>query len=137
MDFKLIIDSKCFIAETPVWDARIGKWYWTDLDKAAVHRFDPATGKDEVFTTGGSTIGSAIPCETLDRLLVVIDTGAYLLDLITGEKTLIADPNNGNEKFHYNDCRCDARGRLFMSTEAKTYGTDHLYYDEENGREAA
>ena len=62
MRFELIIDSRCSIAETPIWDERIGKWYWTDLFTGDVHRYDPISGADESFPTGG-IIGSAIPCE--------------------------------------------------------------------------
>ena len=129
MKFELIIDSKCSIAETPIWDGRIGKWYWTDLFTGDVHRYDPEKGTDEVFPTGG-IIGSAIPCESMDRILVNIDTGAYLMDLDSGDMRLVADPENGNEKNRYNDSRCDARGRLFMSSVAKTYGTDRYTPDQ-------
>ena len=129
MNFKLIIDSKFSIAETPIWDGRIGKLYWTDLFSGDVHRYDPETGKDEKWVTGG-IIGSAIPCEDTGKILVNIETGAYLLDLATGEMTLVVDPENGNEKNRYNDSRCDARGRLFMSSVAKTYGTDDYTPDQ-------
>ena len=123
MKFKLLIDSKCSIAETPIWDPRIEKWYWTDLFTGDVHRFDPVSGADEVFPTGG-IIGSAIPCEAPDQVLVNIDTGAFVMDLATGKMTLVADPENGNPLNRYNDSRCDARGRILMSSVAKTYGTD-------------
>ena len=123
MDFKLVIDSKFSIAETPVWDEKIGRLYWTDLFPGDVHRYNPATGGDDKFFTGG-IIGSAIPCVDTGKILVVIETGAYILDLASGDMKLVADPENGNEKNRYNDSRCDARGRLFMSSVAKTYGTD-------------
>lgn len=122
MEFKLCMDSKCSIAETPIWDGRIQKLYWTDLFTGDVHRYDPATGEDEQWQTGG-LIGSAIPCENLNHLLVNIETGAHILNLSTGALEKVADPENGNEKNRYNDSRCDRRGRLFMSSVAKTYGT--------------
>ncbi len=123
MEFKLLIDSKFSIAETPIWDGDIDRLYWTDLFTGDVHRYDPAAGTDECFATGG-IIGSAVPCVDKSRVLAVIEDGAFLLDLTTGEKRLVADPENGNPKNRYNDSRCDARGRLFMSSVAKTYGTD-------------
>ncbi len=129
MKFELIIDSRCSIAETPIWDERIGKWYWTDLFTGDVHRYDPISGADESFLTGG-IIGSAIPCEATDRILVNIDTGAYLMDFASGRMTLVADPENKNPKNRYNDSRCDARGRLFMSSVAKSYGTDSYTPDQ-------
>ena len=62
MDFKLINeinDTRVVLAETPIWDSRIKKLYWTDLFKGTVHRFDPVTDLDESVETG-SVIGSAI-----------------------------------------------------------------------------
>ena len=129
MDFRLLIDSRCCIAETPIWDPRIRKWYWTDLFTGEVHRYDPSDGSEDVYPTGG-VIGSAIPCESPDRILVNIDTGAWLLELSTGKMTLVADPENGNPLNRYNDSRCDSRGRLFMSSVAKSYGTDSYTPDQ-------
>lgn len=132
MDFKLCIDAKLPIAETPVWDPRIGKLYWTDLFSGDVHRFDPVTGRDETWPTGG-LIGSAIPCEDTGRVLVNIERGACLLHLDTGALEPVADPEQGNAKNRYNDCRCDVRGRLFMSSVARTYGTDAYTPDQTGG----
>lgn len=123
MNFQLLIDSKLPIAETPVWDSRIGKLYWTDLFSGEVHRYDPETRADETWATR-PMIGSAIPCEDSDKVLVNITGGAHLLHLSTGELELLADPERGNEKNRYNDSRCDVRGRLFMSSVAMTYGSD-------------
>lgn len=123
MEFKLVVDSKFSIAETPIWDSNLQKLYWTDLFPGDVHRYDPATGGDDRFYTG-EIIGSAIPCVEPGKVLVVLDSGAYLLDLATGNKKFIVDPENGNPLNRYNDSRCDAKGRLFMSSVAKTYGSD-------------
>lgn len=132
MSFELLIDSKFPIAETPIWDERVQKLYWTDLFSGDVHCYDPETREDKAYVTGGM-IGSAIPCEEPGKLLVVIESGAYILDLNSGEKRLVADPEKGNPLNRYNDSRCDARGRLFMSSVAKTYGSDAYTPDQVGG----
>ena len=53
MGFELAIDSRVVLAETPIWDPRLKKLYWTDLFEGTVHRFDPATGQDECVLTCG------------------------------------------------------------------------------------
>ena len=122
MEFKLVIDANVELAETPVWDARVKRLYWTDLFSGDVHRFDPATGSEEVYKTN-ALIGSAIPCADVDKLMVAIESGIYVYDMPAGSMTLIADPNNGNTLNRYNDTRVDARGRIFASTVARLYGT--------------
>jgi sugar lactone lactonase YvrE len=121
MKFKLAFDSKCLIAETPIWDPRIKKLYWTDLFKGEVHRYDPGTGIDESVKTN-MTIGAAIPCETLGKLLISVDRGIMLLDFGTGRLDLKYVPEPRIESLRYNDTRCDKAGRIFTSTVSKKYG---------------
>lgn len=128
MEFKLLLDVQSELAETPIWDERIGKWYWTELFSGAVHRYNPATGKDEVWETG-KMIGSAIPCDDVNKLLCVLEDGAHLLDLTTGKLAFLARPENiaGNR---YNDSRVDAAGRLFMSSVSKAFATPAFSLDQ-------
>jgi sugar lactone lactonase YvrE len=120
MDFKLAIDSRVILAETPIWDPRIQKLYWTDLFKGTVHRYDPATGLDEQVDTN-SMIGSAVPCSTVGKLLVAVDDGMMLLDFETGKMDCLAVPQRNTGEFRYNDTRCDAAGRIYTSTVSKFF----------------
>jgi sugar lactone lactonase YvrE len=120
MEFKLINDTRVVLAETPIWDPRINRFYWTDLFKGTVHRYDPLTGFDESVETN-SLIGSAIPCESLGKLLVAVDDGMMLLDFNTGKLELIVVPQLNTGEFRYNDTRCDAAGRIFTSSVSKSY----------------
>jgi sugar lactone lactonase YvrE len=120
MAFELAIDCRVVLAETPIWDPRLKKLYWTDLFEGTVHRYDPATGQDECIETH-SVIGSAIPCETPGRLLVAVDDGMMLLDFDSGQLELVVAPQPNTGKFRYNDTRCDAAGRIFTSTVSKLF----------------
>ncbi len=62
--FDLVIDARVELAETPIWDSRIDKLYWTDLFNGTIHRYDAVTGCDETVETH-SFIGSAIPCTSI------------------------------------------------------------------------
>jgi len=120
LDFKLVIDSRVVLAEMPIWDARINKLYWIDTVDGVVHRHDPATGKDESRAIHTS-LGSAIPCTSLDKVMVAVDDGMMLLDFASGEMELIAQPQPNTGEFGYNDTRCDPAGRIFTSSVSKHY----------------
>lgn len=122
MKFDLVIDADLELIETPIWDARVGCLYWTDLFSGDVHSFDPASKADKVWKTN-RMIGSAIPCTDPKKLLCSIEGGLHLLDLESGELTFLADPEHGNSANRYNDTRVDAAGRVFMSSVSKLYGT--------------
>ena len=132
MKFELVVDSGVTIAETPIWDNRIGKLYWTDLFSGDIHQYDPRTKADKAWGTG-KLIGSAVPCEKLGEVLCVVEGGAYILNQSNGEMTHIADPENGNSKNRYNDSRVDAAGRVFISSVAKTYGSADYTPDQLGG----
>ena len=131
MNFQLAIPSAVTLAETPIWDERIGKLYWTDLFTGDVNQFDPETGAKAQWKTG-QLIGSAVPCETLGKLLVVIESGVHVLDQATGALTLVAHPEESGAN-RYNDARVDAAGRVLLSSVAKTYGTDAYTPDQVGG----
>lgn len=122
MKFDLVIDANLELIETPIWDGRVGRLYWTDLFSGDVHGYHPADGTEKVWKTG-KLIGSAIPCTDPGKLLVSIEGGLHILDLESGDLTFVADPEHGNTANRYNDTRVDAVGRVFMSSVAKLYGT--------------
>lgn len=123
MDFRLEIDARIELSETPIWDPRVKKLYWTDLFSGDVHQYDPETKVDKMWPTK-EWIGSAIPTSDPDRVMCVLEDGVYLLDLTTGDLQFVVDPEPGNTKNRYNDSRCDSKGRIYISSVAKTYGTD-------------
>ena len=119
-DFRVLSEHRSLLAETPIWDGRIKRLYWTDLFEGTVHRFDPETGLDESVETN-SCIGAAIPCNVEGKLLVAIDDGLMILDFDSGDLELIAAPETEMDGFRYNDTRCDAIGRIFTSTVSSKY----------------
>ena len=121
-DFKLLIDADVELAETPIWDSRVERWYWTDLFSGDVHCYDPKHGGETVHPTN-SYIGSAIPTTDPEKLLVSLTNGLHILDLTNNSLKFIADPEHGNVQNRYNDTRVDSRGRVFMSSVSKLYGT--------------
>ena len=133
MEFKLAVDSRVMLAETPIWDPRLKKLYWTDLFEGTVHRYNPATGQDEKAETH-SLIGSAIPCSTVGKLLVAVDDGMMLLDFETGQMELVAAPQPNTGEFRYNDTRCDAAGRIFTSSVSKAYAESNFNPDTMAGK---
>jgi len=123
MKFKLVVDAGLELIETPVWDYRKKGIYWTDLFSGDVHFYDPATKKDRLWKTG-RMIGAAIPTDDETKLLCSLEDGLYLMDLETSELAFLANPEPGREENRFNDTRVDARGRIYLSSVSKKYGTE-------------
>lgn len=121
MEFKVVINKKAELAETPFWDTKSKKLIWTDLMAGKVHLFDPATEEDTEFNTG-KMIGCAIPC-TSGKVLCVLEDGLYKLDTQTGDLKLLLSVESDRKDYRFNDAGCDAMGRVLISSTAKCYGT--------------
>ncbi len=132
MEFKLLHDANVVLAETPIWDSRDKKIYWTDLFEGEIFAYDPVSGEEKKWSTG-KLIGSAIPCEDDSILFAALDDGMYRMDKATSELELIADPEPDNWVNRYNDTRIDATGRIFTSSTAKTYATPAYTPDQTGG----
>lgn len=122
MEFKLVIDAKVGIAETPVWDERKHGLFWTDVATGDIYFYTPEDGKEKVFHTG-KAIGSAVPCDDVNKLFCALDGGLFLFDMISGGLELICNPDERPD-YRYNDSRIDAKGRILTSSVSKLYGSD-------------
>ena len=107
-------DSRAIIGESPFWDVRDAALYYTDIAGGKIHRFTPADGAHRTWTldemvgclaireSGGAVIGTK--------------SGLYGFDFDTGEKTLIAAPEEGRPDSRFNDSTTDPRGRFWAGT---------------------
>lgn len=116
--------------ESPVWDARLRKLYWVDIDGHAVHRFDPVTQHDEACDVGEQVAAVALRAQT-GQLLIATRSGLHFLDFATGAKHLVCVPEPGVPLNRMNDGRCDPTGRFWVgsmrdpSTSSDRYGALH------------
>ncbi|MGH8793243.1 MAG: SMP-30/gluconolactonase/LRE family protein [Stackebrandtia sp.] len=113
-DVELALDSRSFLAEGPSWDARTQTLLWTDIPACRFHRFDPATGRNVAYATGGR-VGAVVPREHGGVLLASED--AFLIsddaDTYFDTAARIA-PEDANIRF--NDGKCDPAGRMWAGT---------------------
>ena len=105
-------DRRDLLGEGPLWSAREGALYWTDILAGRLNRLDPATGVVTSREFGGY-LGWAIEREGgglvagLDRRIVTIDGDAA---------TTLADLPGEPEGNRVNDAKADALGRLWFGT---------------------
>jgi sugar lactone lactonase YvrE len=123
MQFELVHDADVKIAETPIWDKRNGCLYWTAMFEGKICEWNPVSRIERRWDTGGKWVGSAIPCQDPAKLVAVIEGGIFILDKETGKLDLLVNPEPDKPQNRYNDARADARGRILVSSVAKSYGT--------------
>lgn len=111
---ELVLDARAATGESPTWSARDQALYWVDIEEPALHRLDPATGRDDSFETPAE-IGAFALCNS-GAILVALRTGLAKITLRDGGfEPLGAAPYNPLI-FRFNDGKCDARGRFWVGT---------------------
>jgi sugar lactone lactonase YvrE len=126
-----VLRARARLGEGPVWDAATGTLLWVDIFDHAVHRFDPASGRDEWWDVG-EVVGCVWPSAD-GRLLVALRSRLALLDPRTGDVQPFASvPEPARNRL--NDGACDARGRFWFGSFSPERGGASLYrYDPGDG----
>ncbi|HEV3427067.1 MAG TPA: SMP-30/gluconolactonase/LRE family protein [Paraburkholderia sp.] len=130
-DFHCVLDARAQLGECPRWDERERVLYWVDILRPALHRFDPATGADQVFE-----LPEHIGCFSLREgggFIAGLRSGIWTLDASARPVAQLAANPEDVRTSRFNDGRCDAAGRFFAGTidEPKAGGNAHLYrYDD-------
>jgi len=112
MQPELVLDTRASLGEAPFWHA--GRLLWVDIDAGVLHRFDPATGRDESWQLG-QMIGTVVP-RACGGLIIGAHTGVGIFDTLTGQFKILADPEGGRAEMRCNDGKCDPSGRLLVGT---------------------
>ena len=107
-------DAKSLLGEGPFWDVADQRLYWVDIKRRLIHRFDPATGKDESWLTP-EDIGSLAVREH-GGLVVALKSGFYFYDLDTGNATPVALPADHAGHNRFNDGKTDRQGRFWAGS---------------------
>ncbi|MEO7318497.1 MAG: SMP-30/gluconolactonase/LRE family protein, partial [Chthoniobacteraceae bacterium] len=108
--------AEAVLGEGPAWDEAGQCLWWVDIERCAVHRFNPAAGEDCSWTLP-HRVGFAIPTERGD-LVVGTQSGLGRFDAQSGAFAPVADPESSLPFNRFNDAKCDAAGRLWAGTMA-------------------
>ncbi|MDQ8193200.1 SMP-30/gluconolactonase/LRE family protein [Coraliomargarita sp. SDUM461004] len=119
--------------EGPIWWGK--HLLYVDINGKKLNRLDPQTGKESVWDIG-ERIGTVVPTDHDNEVIYAGDNGCIRLNLSTGEKTTLADPESElRGKNRFNDGKCDPAGRFWAGTISmvKKTGSANLYCLDSDG----
>lgn len=100
--------------ESPTWSVGEQTLYWIDIEEPALHRLDPATGRDERWEMPAE-IGAFALCRSGD-IIVALRTGLAKVNLSEGTFAPLSVPPANPLTHRFNDGKCDALGRFWVGT---------------------
>lgn len=115
-EVRCVLKTASPLGETPVWSAAEARLYWIDCPTARVHRFDPASGADEVLPLGLDDYLGSIALVEGGGLLALC--GKRLLRWRPGETELelLAEVEPTKPDNRPNDGKVDPEGRFWFGT---------------------
>jgi sugar lactone lactonase YvrE len=113
---ELVIDARAVLGEGPLWHTRQQRLIWVDIEGHDLHIWDPVTRADARLHIG-EHVGCAVSAGG-DLLVLGLRSGFAVLDLATGRRAHIEDPEHHLPDNRFNDGKCDPAGRLWAGTMA-------------------
>ncbi|MBM3944442.1 MAG: SMP-30/gluconolactonase/LRE family protein, partial [SAR202 cluster bacterium] len=106
---ELLADYACQVGENPLWHPMEKRVYWTDILKARIYYYEPATKKHGIHFEGKIVGGFTIQSD--GALLLFMDDGA-VATLRKGKLDYILTSIPGEEQHRFNDVSADPEGRV-------------------------
>lgn len=104
--------------ESPVWSVLEQCFYWVDIPGRKIHRYTPATGHTQSWSTPES-VGCIALRAARGALIAACESGIFKIDLAeegTLAWQLFAQYELPRAPMRFNDGRCDRQGRFWTST---------------------
>jgi sugar lactone lactonase YvrE len=100
----------CQVGEGALWDADAGVLYFLDIVGRKVHRYDPASGRTQSWSTPGAV--GAMALRERGGVVLGMTDGFYALDLASGAVERLAALPGASERITINDGKADRNGRF-------------------------
>lgn len=111
---ELVLDSKSSLGEGAIWNYKTGELLWVNITGRILNIYTPSINfNKEMFT--GKMIGTVVPAES-GMVMVALEDGFYRIDINTGAKTFIANPEKDVVGNRFNDGKCDPAGRFWAGS---------------------
>lgn len=114
MDAELILDAQAALGEGALWDPRLQRLLWVDIEGHTVHLFDPEQGSDRAIDVG-EPVSTVVP-RASGGLVVALTHRLAALDLDSGKLEVLAEAEADIADTRFNDGKCDPAGRFWVGT---------------------
>ncbi len=109
------IPCQCTLGEGPVWDERLGRLWWTDIQERRLHYWD-WEGQESRWFDCPERLGSLGLTDDPDWLVCAFASGFALFQPKDGELRWLARPEEKYRGIRFNDGRVDRQGNFWAGS---------------------
>ncbi len=113
-DVTCVLDCRAELGEGPLWDVAEQRLYWVNIKQREIHRFDPATGRDEMWPAP-EAVGS-LALRAQGGLVVALRSGFFFFEPATGAFQPVVEPEPERRENRFNDGKPDRQGRFWAGS---------------------
>lgn len=114
VDIQCVVDAQALLGEGTCWDPKAQCLWWLDIYSKAIHRYEPATGSTETFSTPQPP--GCLAVRDKDGLIIAMGDGFHFFDPTTGRFEHIIDAEANIRETRMNDGKTDRQGRFWSGT---------------------
>lgn len=114
IEIECVVDAKAELGEGTYWDTKAEVLWWIDIYGPTIHRYDPATGRDDTWQAP-EYLGT-LSVRAKGGLIVTMASGFYFFDPATGKFDKIIDPESEIADSRFNDGKTDRQGRFWCGS---------------------
>jgi sugar lactone lactonase YvrE len=107
-------EAKAVLGEGPVWDHKLQKLYWIDIQSRKIYRYDPLSKQSESWELD-QMVGCVVPTGD-GKLLCALQDRLIELNTADGTQLVLSSIEEGSPDIRCNDGKADAEGRLWVGT---------------------
>lgn len=114
---RVVSTTRDTVGESPVWDAQAQVLFWVDIEGRRIHKLDWSSGRQQSWDTP-----ERVGCIALAEgggLVAAMESGVFSVRLQAAPAaafTRLAAITHPMPHMRFNDGRCDASGRFWIST---------------------
>ena len=109
-----VVDAGAELGESTLWDADGKVLWWLDIWGSRIHRYDPATGRNDTWTC--PSYPGCLGLREKGGLVISLVNGFHFFDPAVGTFEPIADPEAAEPATRFNDGKPDRQGRFWSGT---------------------
>ncbi|WP_436326976.1 SMP-30/gluconolactonase/LRE family protein [Brevibacterium sp. FAM 27836] len=112
---EVLLDIKTTLGEGPVWDAESQRLHWVDSADGRIFR-STHMGTELRAWEVGEPIGSIAVGSDNTYFIAALQSGLYRIDMESGNKELLVDPEPDEPQNRLNDGKVDRQGRFVFGS---------------------
>ncbi len=114
-EVALVHKMESKLGEGAIWNYKTNELYWVDIEDKKLHLYNTEQSTNTTIEMP-CRIGTVVPCNAMEKAVVALEDGVYVVDTKTSALHLLSDVEADIAENRFNDGKCDPNGNLWVGS---------------------